>query len=283
VKPYRFAYIRYAIYFLFIKENEPMSDATSFPKIKKESGTPPPLKAKKPLYLNGPQSRSFELRFAWKVFSQILSGNRALYFAGPCITVFGSSRFKEDHPYYEIAREFGKRIAGMGFTVMTGGGPGIMEAANRGAFEQGGRSVGCNILLPTEQQPNRYMHNWITFDFFFLRKVMLLKYSYAFIVMPGGFGTLDELFNTLTLIQTKSITQFPVVLFGKSYYEPLIEMIRKMVDEETIFSKDLDLLLITDDVDEAMNHINTYISSNYDLMKERQRFWWLFEKKLPFN
>ena len=247
------------------------------------SGTPPVITAKKPLYLEGPQSRGFELRFAWKVFRQILIGNRALYFVGPCITVFGSARFKEAHPYYGIAREFGKRIAGIGFTVMTGGGPGIMEAANRGAFENGGKSVGCNVHLPMEQQPNKYMQKWITFDYFFLRKVMLLKYSYAFIVMPGGFGTMDELFNTLTLIQTKSITQFPVVLFGKSFYQPLVEAIQKMVSEGTILTQDLDLLLITDDVDEAMNHINTYISSNYDLMKKRKRFWWLFEKKFPFS
>ena len=249
---------------------------------KDKSGTPPVIKAKRPLYLDGPQSRSYELRFAWKVFRQILAGNRALYFSGPCITVFGSARFKEDNPFYLAAYEFGKRISQMGFTVMTGGGPGIMEAANRGAFERGGKSVGCNIHLPMEQKPNRFMQKWITFDYFFLRKAMLLKYSYAFIVMPGGFGTLDELFNTLTLIQTKSITQFPVVLFGKSYYEPLLEMIRKMVREETILTEDLDLLLITDDVEEAMNHIKAYISGNYDIMKKRKPFWWLFEKKFPF-
>jgi uncharacterized protein (TIGR00730 family) len=243
----------------------------------------PFVSPKTPLYLDGPQSRSFELKFAWKIFKQILAGNRALYFVGPCITVFGSARFTEDHPYYVIARGFGKRIAAIGFTVMTGGGPGIMEAANRGAYEMGGKSVGCNIRLPAEQQPNKYMQKWITFDFFFLRKVMLLKYSYAFIVMPGGFGTLDELFNTLTLIQTKSITRFPVVLFGKSYYKPLLEMIREMINEGTIFSQDLDLLLVTDDVDEAMNHINSYISGNYEIMKKRKRFWWLFEKKFPYQ
>src|SRR5450432_2463764 len=256
-------------------------NADSVTHTKKLSETPPVIKAKRPLYLDGPQSRSYELAFAWKVFRQILAGNRALYFVGPCITVFGSARFREDHPYYGIAREFGKRIAGMGFTVMTGGGPGIMEAANRGSFENGGKSVGCNIRLPEEQQPNRYMQQWITFDYFFLRKAMLLKYSYAFIVMPGGFGTMDELFNTLTLIQTKSITQFPVVLFGKEYYQPLIDMFKKMLSQDTIQSSDLDLLLITDDMGEAMNHINTYISSNYDLLKKRKRFWWLFEKKFP--
>jgi len=249
---------------------------------KDDFGIPPVIKAKRPLYLDGPQSRSYELAFAWKVFRQILAGNRALYFVGPCITVFGSARFRPDHPYYGIAREFGKRIAAMGFTVMTGGGPGIMEAANRGSFENGGKSVGCNIHLPMEQQPNKYMQKWITFDYFFLRKAMLLKYSYAFIVMPGGFGTLDEMFNTLTLIQTRSLTQFPVVLFGKSYYQSLVNMIQKMINEGTILKEDLDLLLITDDMDEAMTHINTYISSNYDLLKKRKSLWWLFEKKYPF-
>jgi uncharacterized protein (TIGR00730 family) len=243
----------------------------------------PVIKSKTPLYLDGPQSRSFELAFAWKVFSQILGANRALYFVGPCITVFGSARFKENHPYYDKAREFGKRIAGMGFTVMTGGGPGIMEAANRGAFENNGKSVGCNIHLPMEQQPNKFMQKWITFDYFFLRKAMLLKYSYAFIVMPGGFGTMDELFNTLTLIQTRSLTQFPMVLFGKTYYAHLIELFQKMLTEGTIAKEDLDLLLITDDIDEAMSHINRYISTNYNLQKKRKRFWWLFEKKFPFK
>jgi uncharacterized protein (TIGR00730 family) len=256
-------------------------NADSVTHTKKLSETPPVIKAKRPLYLDGPQSRSYELAFAWKVFRQILAGNRALYFVGPCVTVFGSARFKENHPYYGIAMEFGKRIAKTGFTVMTGGGPGIMEAANRGAYENGGKSVGCNIHLPMEQQPNKFMQKWITFDYFFLRKAMLLKYSYAFIVMPGGFGTLDEMFNTLTLIQTRSLTQFPVVLFGKSYYQPLIDMIQKMISEETIRKEDLDLLLITDDMDEAMNHINSYISINYDLLKKRKSFWWLFEKKFP--
>lgn len=243
----------------------------------------PVIKPKKPIYLDGPHSRLYELQFAWKVFMQILKANRALYFVGPCITVFGSARFHEDHPEYAKAREFGKRIADMGFTVMTGGGPGIMEAANRGAFEQGNRSVGCNIRLPMEQKPNKYMQKWVTLDYFFIRKAMLLKYSYAFIVMPGGFGTLDELFNTLTLIQTRSITQFPVVLFGKEYYQPLIEMFKKMLAEDTIQSQDLDLLLVTDDEDEAMNHIKSYISSNYEVMKKRRRFWWLFERKFPFR
>jgi uncharacterized protein (TIGR00730 family) len=233
---------------------------------------------KEPLYLEGPQSRGFELSFAFKVFWQTIMGSRALYFVGPCITVFGSARFKEDHPYYAAAREFGKRIADAGLTVMTGGGPGIMEAANRGAFENNGASVGCNIRLPFEQLPNQYMHKWITFDYFFLRKGMMLKYSYAFIVMPGGFGTMDEFFSTLTLIQTKSITQFPMVLFGKEFYKPLMETIELMKKEGTISEGDLALLLFTDDIDEAMRHISNYLSKNYDIQKKRKRFWWLFER-----
>lgn len=237
--------------------------------------------SKQPLYLEGPQSRGFEFRFAFKVFLETIMGNRSLYFVGPCITVFGSARFKEDHPYYAAAREFGKRIADAGLTVMTGGGPGIMEAANRGAFENNGASVGCNIRLPFEQQPNRYMHKWITFDYFFLRKGMMLKYSYAFIVMPGGFGTMDEFFSTLTLIQTKSITQFPMVLFGKDFYKPLMDTIELMKKEGTISLEDLSLVLFTDDIDEAMSHINGYLSRNYDIRKNRKRFWWLFEKKFP--
>jgi uncharacterized protein (TIGR00730 family) len=231
-----------------------------------------------PVYLEGPRSRGYEFRFAFKVFWQFIKGLRTLHFVGPCITVFGSARFKEDNIYYQTAREFGKRIAGIGFTTMTGGGPGIMEAANRGAIENGGTSVGCNIRLPFEQKPNPYMHKSITFEYFFIRKVMLLKYSYAFIVMPGGFGTMDEFFNTLTLIQTKSITQFPMVLYGKEYYEPLMRNIEFMANEGTISKADMSLVLVTDSVDEAMDHITTYITKNYTI-KPRKRLWWLFEKR----
>src|SRR5688572_10618104 len=151
----------------------------------------PIIPSKEHVYLDGPKSRSYELGFALRVFRQFIKGLRALHFVGPCITVFGSARFKEDHKYYEAAREFGKRIALMGFTTMTGGGPGIMEAANRGAFENAGVSIGCNIQLPFEQIPNKYLTTSITFEHFFVRKVLLTKYSYAFIIMPGGFGTMD--------------------------------------------------------------------------------------------
>jgi hypothetical protein len=238
----------------------------------------PIIPPKEHVYLEGPKSRGYELKFAWKVFYELVAATRKLYFVGPCITVFGSARFKEDHEYYICAQEFGKRIAEMGFTTLTGGGPGIMEAANRGAFEAGGMSVGCNIKLPFEQVNNKYLHRFMTFEFFFTRKTLLIKYSYAFIIMPGGFGTLDELFETLTLIQTKTITGFPVVMFGRSFYKELMEAIHDMAAKGTISEEDLNLVLLTDDVDEAMAHIRKYIQTNYKI-KPRKRLWWLFEKR----
>jgi uncharacterized protein (TIGR00730 family) len=236
------------------------------------------IPSKEQVYLEGPKSRGYELHFAWRVFWQFLKGFRNLHFVGPCITVFGSARFKKDHPYYTKAEEFGKRIAELGFTTMTGGGPGIMEAANKGAFENGGKSVGCNIQLPFEQKANPYMNRTVTFEHFFVRKVLLVKYSYAFIIMPGGFGTMDELFETLTLVQTKSISQFPIVLFGKEYYEPLMKNVEWMAQQGTINKEDMSLVLVTDDIDDAMNHIRNYISTNYKVMP-RKRFWWLFERR----
>ncbi|HWJ25258.1 MAG TPA: TIGR00730 family Rossman fold protein [Flavisolibacter sp.] len=237
----------------------------------------PIIPSEEQVYLDGPKSRSYELGFAFKVFAQFIKGFRALHFAGPCITVFGSARFKEDNPYYIAAREFGKRIAELGLTTMTGGGPGIMEAANRGAFENGGMSVGCNIRLPFEQIANKYVQKSITFQYFFVRKVLLIKYSYAFIIMPGGFGTMDEFFQTLTLIQTKTITTFPIVMFGKEFYKELMEAIEDMANKGTISREDLNLVLLTDDVDEAMEHISKYILTNYKI-KPRKKLWWLLEK-----
>ncbi|MEI9943968.1 MAG: TIGR00730 family Rossman fold protein [Chitinophagaceae bacterium] len=233
---------------------------------------------KQHVFLEGPKSRGYELNFAWRVFCQFIKGFRNLHFLGPCITVFGSARFKEDHPYYIKAREFGKRIAESGFTTMTGGGPGIMEAANRGAFENGGKSVGCNIQLPFEQQPNPYVQKSVTFEHFFVRKVLLTKYSYAFIIMPGGFGTMDEFFETLTLVQTKTVTQFPIVLFDKEFHAPLLKTIESMAEQGTISKEDMNLVLVTDSIDEAMDHIHNYISTNYTV-KPRKRFWWLLEKR----
>jgi len=236
------------------------------------------IPAKKHVYLEGPKSRGYELLFTFRVVRQFIKGFRTLHFAGPCITVFGSARFEENNTYYVSAREFGKRIAALGFTTMTGGGPGIMEAANRGAFENGGSSIGCNIQLPFEQKPNPYLHRSITFEHFFVRKVLLTKYSYAFIIMPGGFGTMDEFFETLTLVQTRTITRFPIVLFGTDYYKELWEMLEHMAQRGTISREDLSLVLLTDDIDAAMRHIITYIRGNYTV-KPRKRWWWLLEKK----
>jgi uncharacterized protein (TIGR00730 family) len=237
-----------------------------------------PPKGEDRFFLEGAKSRFHELRYAWNVLVQFIKGFRVLHFIGPCITVFGSARFKESHPYYAIARTFGKRIHELGFTTMTGGGPGLMEAANRGAFEAGGKSVGCNIKLPFEQAPNPYVQTSFEFKYFFVRKTLMIKYSYAFIILPGGFGTMDELFETLTLIQTKTITQFPVVLFGKSYYQPLVNYIQLMIEEGTVSASDMELILLTDDVDEAMHHIQQYMRANYTT-QPKKRFWWLFERK----
>jgi uncharacterized protein (TIGR00730 family) len=235
------------------------------------------IPAKDVAFLDGPKSRRYELNFAWKIFREFIHGFRTLHFVGPCITVFGSARFKEDHPHYQSAREMGRQIAAMGFTTMTGGGPGTMEAANRGAFEAGGMSVGCNIKLPFEQKPNPYVQTTITFEHFFVRKVMLVKYSYAFVIMPGGFGTMDEFFETLTLVQTKTLIQFPIVLFGKEYYRELFDYMEYMAREGTISKEDLSLVLLTDSIAEAGQHIDTFIKKNYR-EKPRRRRWWLFEK-----
>jgi hypothetical protein len=239
------------------------------------SDTPPKISN----FLSGPHSRFAELKMAFRVFREFLRGFRGLHFIGPCITVFGSARFKEGHRYYEMARAVSNQISKqLGFTILTGGGPGIMEAANRGAREAGGPSVGCNIQLPMEQTENPYLDKFVTFHYFFVRKVLLVKYSYAFIIMPGGFGTMDEFFETLTLVQTKKISNFPIVIMGMDYYQPLKSYIEFMVAEGTIAAADLDLLLFTDDIDTAVNHINTYISGNFSAAKQEKPAWWLLER-----
>lgn len=220
-------------------------------------------------FLEGPHSRGQELHFLWKIIRQFFYGLRKLHFIGPCVTVFGSARFAEDHPYYQQARQLGSAIAKMGFTVITGGGPGIMEAANRGALESGGLSVGCNIQLPKEQHPNKYLHHWITLDYFFVRKTLLSKYSYAFIVLPGGYGTLDEFFEAITLIQTGKFQRFPVVLMGKSFHEALYEHLKHLVREGTIDVGDMDLFLFTDSVDAAIEHIQKYAVEGFGLKKRK--------------
>jgi len=218
-------------------------------------------------FLEGPKSRRAEAWMLLRTMFEFLRGFRRLHFVGPCVTVFGSARFKEDHPYYQLAREAGSALANMGFTVMTGGGPGIMEAANRGAKEAGGTSIGCNIILPFEQRPNPYLDTMLEFRHFFVRKVMLIKYSYAFVVLPGGVGTMDELFEALTLIQTRKILDFPVVLMGRAYYEPMMNFLERMVEAKTIGEADLKLLMLTDSIEEAMTHIEQYAILKFKLKK----------------
>src|SRR5437016_11778359 len=180
------------------------------------------------IFLEGPRSRFAEFLTLLRVMRDFLRGFRTLHFVGPCVTVFGSARIKRDDPHYELARKMGAAIAQLGFTVMTGGGPGIMEAANRGAQEVNGRSVGCNIELEFEQQPNAFLDRCVTLHYFFVRKTLLVKYSYAFIVMQGGAGTLDELFEAITLIQIGKLKNFPVVVMGTNYSRDLLKMLEKM-------------------------------------------------------
>ncbi len=234
-------------------------------------------------FLEGPRSRWRELLLALRILGEFIMGFRKLHFLPPCVTVFGSARFPEDNPHYQTARRLGQELARAGFTVMTGGGPGIMEAANRGARDVGGLSVGCNIVLPFEQEPNPYLDRFLEFRYFFVRKVMLVKYSYAFVIMPGGFGTMDELFETATLIQTGKIHDFPLVLMGTDYWQPLLTFLRdSMVRNATIDQKDLDRILVTDDVDEAVAAIRESALRQFGLqLKPKRRPSVLLGESLP--
>lgn len=216
--------------------------------------------------LEGPHSRVREMKLLLHAVQDFITGFRAFHFVGPCVTVFGSARIiSEDHPYYVLGRELGKGLSRLGFTVMTGGGPGLMEAANRGAREAGGRSVGCNIQLPMEQAANIYLDRLVTCRYFFVRKVLLFKYSYAFVALPGGLGTVDELTEALTLIQTKKILHFPVVLMGKTYWRGFVRLLEEMVEAGTVGAADLQLLVITDDLKEALAHIKRYAIEEFSL------------------
>ncbi len=231
-------------------------------------------------FLQGPQSRWSEFTVLMLTVIDFIKGFRALHFVGPCVTVFGSARFKEDHPYYQQTRELSERIAQIGFTIMTGGGPGLMEAANRGAREAGGKSVGCNIVLPNEQKENPYLDKWVNIRYFFVRKQLLIKYSYAFVVMPGGFGTMDEYFEAVTLIQTKKIKNFPIVIFNTEFHKELIAYIENMKQRGTISPDDTNLMLITDSYDAAVDYIrdNTITTFNLAYAKPYKPWWLLFEK-----
>src|SRR5438128_1895259 len=243
----------------------------------------PPERADE-IFLEGPRSRFAEFFTLLRVMRDFLRGFRTLHFVGPCVTVFGSARIQRDDPHYELARKMGAAIARLGFTVMTGGGPGIMEAANRGAKEAGGRSVGCNIELPYEQAANAYLDRCVRMHYFFVRKALLVKYSYAFVVMPGGAGTLDELFNALTLIQTGKIQNFPIVIMGTDYWRELVGFIEKMAQHRMIADADLRLIYATDSVEEAIEHIRSQTIAPFGLKRvarARRAFPWLGERGLP--
>lgn len=218
-------------------------------------------------FIAGPNSRWEELKTLWHIMMDFVRGLRTFHFVGPCVTVFGSARLMEGHPWYEKTREVAGEIAKLGFTVMTGGGPGIMEAANRGAKEAGGRSVGINIILPHEQAVNRWVDASVDMRYFFTRKTLMIKYSYAFVVMPGGIGTMDELFEALTLIQTKKLHNFPVILIGVDYWTPMMSAIRRMKEEGLISPVDLELLTLTDSVSDAMEVLKEKAIKQFNLRK----------------
>ncbi len=260
-------------------------DSSIEPLVPPSSVQTPPSEPEDEIFLEGPRSRFAEFFTLLRVMRDFLRGFRTLHFVGPCVTVFGSARIARDDPNYELARKMGAAIARLGFTVMTGGGPGIMEAANRGAKEAGGRSVGCTIELPSEQPTNAYLDRCVRLHYFFVRKTLLVKYSYAFVVMPGGAGTLDELFEALTLIQTAKIKNFPIVIMGTDYWKELIDFIEKMAQRGMIGDADLRLIYATDSVDEAIAYLGSKAIEPFGLKRvprarRRRAFPWLGERGL---
>ena len=219
------------------------------------------IKSNDQKYLSTGRSIADEIRDSHKALSDLWEGIRLFSTVKNCVTVYGSARFKEDHRYYQLARSMGEALARNGFAVMTGGGPGVMEAANRGAREGGGVSLGCNIHLPFEQQLNPYVDIKAEFEFFFTRKVILRKNSVAYVLMPGGFGTMDEIFEVLTLLQTGKLPQRPVVCMGKDYWQHMQRFLRDtMLETGTISPNDLDLAFLTDDPSEGVDYIRKFIA-----------------------
>ena len=210
--------------------------------------------------LRGRGKRSDDVEAAVGIFLELLRGFERLDVPEPCVTVFGSARVLEDDPAYAIAQSMGRALAKAGFTVMTGGGPGLMEAANRGAKLAGGYSLGCNIRLPTEQIPNEYLDDFVEFEHFFIRKLMLIKYSSAFVILPGGYGTLDEAFEVATLIQTGKLERFPIVVMDREFYEPFESLLRgRMSENRLIDAERLDIVLLTDDPDAGFEWNKSYL------------------------
>jgi uncharacterized protein (TIGR00730 family) len=216
-----------------------------------------------------PQRPFGEVRLVVRAVLDFVGGFRTLRAATPCVTVFGSARCREDHPYYALGRAIGARLTQSGFTVMTGGGPGLMEAANRGAKEAGGRSMACCIDLPIEQSTNPFVDRWVSCKHFFVRKVLLFKYSLAFVALPGGLGTMDELFEALTLVQTGKIEPFPIVLLDSAYWQPVVELLGRMVTDRMVDPQDVNLVMVTDDVDEAVRHIREHVAKQFGLEPPR--------------
>jgi uncharacterized protein (TIGR00730 family) len=240
---------------------------------------PPPTREQG--FLSGPRNRPLELWWVLRTAAEFLECFRQLHFVGPCVTVFGSARYGEDHPAYALTRAMGSALARAGFTVMTGGGPGLMEAANRGAKEAGGYSVGCNINLPKEQKPNRFLDRWVEVNSFFVRKAVLAKYSYAFVAAPGGLGTLDELFEVAVLVQTGKMKDFPLVLLGVEYWQPLVDFLRdRLVGARTIDLADVTRFHLTDSPEEAAQLIRATALERFGLSSTPrvQRRWWLLER-----
>lgn len=227
------------------------------------------LETEERTWLAGPRSRFYDLVSLFRVSLDLIRAYRILHFVGPCVTIFGSARTKPGTRYYELAREMGAACAELGFTVLTGGGPGIMQAGNQGAYEAGGRSIGVNIELPFEQSVNPYVHRSVDMRYFFTRKTMLVKYSYAFVVMPGGAGTLDEMFETMTLIQTGKLKNFPIILMGRDFWQPLMDFVYKMAEEGTISPEDPDLIFFTDSVEEAKAHLQRHAVRQFGLRRKR--------------
>jgi uncharacterized protein (TIGR00730 family) len=215
------------------------------------------LKGAEEAFLSGRRKKQADVESAVGIFLEMLRGFELFEVPDPCVTVFGSARLMDGDRYYQMARDLGARLAGGGFAVMTGGGPGLMEAANRGAKEAGGYSAGCAITLPFEQKTNDYLDSYVEFEHFFVRKVMLVKYSCAFVIMPGGFGTLDEAFEIAILVQTGKLSKFPIVLMGVDFWTPLRDFVRgRMAGSSLIDEDDLSIVKLTDDVDEAVEWIN---------------------------
>lgn len=244
-----------------------------------------PRSEKRPIdlsFLSGPRSRWSELKSIVGIMGEFIRGFRKLHFVGPCVTFFGSARFKEDHPYYEATRELAQRVGRVGFSIMTGGGPGLMEAANRGARDVGALSIGCNIVLPHEQEPNPYLDVSLAFERFFVRKVLLLKYSVTFVVMPGGAGTVDELFETITLIQTGKVKDFPILLYGRNYWQPMLDQIDRMANEGTIGRDELRFVFVADSVEEATTLLQDRLVAMWQQARKGKDTpkWWFMEDRV---